>query len=397
MKSRRDHCILSNQQLFKIYAMADRLKVGILGGGLNSAVGAVHFSAIKMDDEFSSECGCFSRDPSMNKNTAEKWHIPQSRTYTTASEMLEKERGYLDAVVILTPTPVHSSIVLQALNLGYPVICEKPLASSAREALEIANLVKKNNLFLAVTYNYTGYPMLRELKHQIEVGKFGKVRQILVEMPQDSFVRLDDSKNPLRPQTWRLQDNGAVPTVSSDLGSHLQNIVHFLTRAKPTGLVAVQSSGGNFPDLVDTVSCIATYANDMTCMIWYTKASLGHRNGLRVQVFGTDGSAEWYQMNPEQLDLCDKSGQRQIIDRANHSVEICNLPRYNRFKAGHPGGFIEAFANLYVDIADAIRSYKRLGYQSDNPYIATAAQGFDCLSMLEAIADSSKTQKWVFM
>lgn len=142
-------------------------------------------------------------------------------------------------------------------------------------------------------------------------------------MPQDSFVRLDKSLKPLRPQHLRLRDKDAVPTVSSDLVSHIQNIVYFLTNEKPTGLVATQSSAGNFSSVVDTVKCIATYTNDLSCMIWYTKAALGHRNGLRVQIYGTEGSAEWFQMNPEQLDLCDKSGQRQIVDRVNHSVEVC--------------------------------------------------------------------------
>ncbi len=368
------------------------VKLGFIGGGVNSAVGSAHFIATQMDGRFKVEAGCFSRDETVSMQTAEQWSIPKERCYTIDKEFLEQEKDRLDAIIILTPTPTHVELVIDALRLGYPVICEKALAGSSAEALLIMKIQEEQQGFLAVTYNYTGYPMLRELKHMIAHGRLGKIEQIHIEMPQEGFARLNREGNPLIPQQWRLRDD-LIPTLSLDLGVHLHHIIDFLTGEKPYEVVSLQSSRGNFRQVIDNSMSIARYTNDLECSFWFSKAALGYRNGLRVRVFGEKASAEWFQMEPEYLIYHDNKGHKNIYDRASLEVELAHQLRYNRFKSGHPAGFLEAFANLYHDIADSLESFHdKVERLSD--YVFTAQHAWEGLIMLEAMNASSIERCW---
>jgi predicted dehydrogenase len=373
--------------------MTKALKLGFIGGGINSAVGTTHVIAAKMDGRFKVEAGCFSRHDDINIQTASKLDILPDRRYRDAIEFLEHEKGRLDAVVILTPTPNHVEHVIHALQQGYPVICEKALASTSVDALLIKQAKIDYHGFIAVTYNYTGYPMLRELKHMISHGRLGRVEQIHIEMPQDGFARLNQDDQPLVPQEWRLHD-GKVPTISLDLGVHLHHIIDFLTGEKPCEVSALQSRQGHFRQIVDNTMCIARYTNGLDCNIWFSKAALGYRNGLRVRVFGDRASAEWYQMEPELMVYHDNMGRKSIIDRASVDVEVANQLRYNRFKSGHPAGFLEAFANHYWDIAESLSDYKVSGMQSETDYSFSTQHALEGLVMLEAMAKSANNQSW---
>jgi predicted dehydrogenase len=366
--------------------------LGFIGGSLDSAVGHTHQIASKMDGRWQLEAGCFSQKKSVNEKTAVEWGLSSERTYATYEALIEKEQGKLDAIVVLTPTPSHTDIVIKALNAGYAVICEKTLSTSSQEALLIEAAVKRNNGFLAVTLNYSGYPMMRELRHIIQTGKLGKVQQIQIEMPQEGFIRLDSDGNQPQPQMWRLND-GAVPTISLDLGIHLHHIIHYLTQAHPVDVVADQATHGWFKDVVDSVSCMLRYTDDIRCQMWFSKTALGHRNGLKVRVYGDQGSAEWLQTHPEDLLLSYINGKREVLDRASIVDEAC-LSRYNRFKAGHPAGFIEAFANIYCDIADCYFEYQKTGEYTSNEVfgVAHAVEG---LQLFEAIAQSVAKRCWV--
>lgn len=368
------------------------LKLGFIGGGLNSAVGNTHQIASKMDNRWTLVSGCFSKDKVINQETAGYYGINIERTYDQWQDFLENEKGNIDAVCILTPTSIHKDMVLTALHLGYAVICEKSMGATYQEAIEISNAVRINNSFLAVTYNYSGYPMLRELRQMIIEGKLGKVQQIHIEMPQEGFQRLDKNGKIPTPQNWRLQD-GIIPTISLDLGVHLHHMIYFLSGEKPLEVVADQSTFGHFNQIVDNVLCIAKYTGNISCQIWYSKSALGHRNGLRVRVYGSHGSAEWFQMHPENLVYSDIQGRYTVLDRSEPSF-LAGEPRYNRFKSGHPAGFIEAFANHYYDIADSLIQFKQCGsYRS--PFIFNDILAKEGLEMLEAISISAANRTWV--
>jgi len=367
------------------------LKLGFIGGGINSAVGNTHRIASQMDHRWILEAGCFSKNSEINLETAHQWGIDTSRLYENWKDLLNKESGKLDAICLLTPTPMHSEMAIEALNLGYAVICEKAMTTNCKNAAAICDTVERNKGFLAVTYNYTGYPMLRELRQMIKSGKLGTLQQIQIEMPQEGFARLDREGKPFVPQSWRLED-GIIPTISLDLGVHLHHMIYFLSGEKPLEVAADQTSFGNFKQVMDTVMCIARYTGNLRSQLWYSKAAFGHRNGLRVRVYGDKASAEWFQMQPEELIFNDIYGNRSVIDRASN-VDLANELRYNRFKSGHPAGFIEAFANHYYDLAESLLKFKETG-TFDSPWIFPANQAMEGLEMFEAIALASKNHCW---
>jgi len=226
----------------------------------------------------------------------------------------------------------------------------------------------------------------------IKQNNLGRIQQVHIEMPQEGFARLDKQGRPIKPQEWRLHD-GDIPMISLDLGVHLHNQVGFLTGENPLEVIAVQNSYGFFKQIVDNAICVAKYTNDMVCNIWYSKAALGYRNGLRVRVYGEKGAAEWYQLDPERLVLHDNKGQSQVFDRGHSNADLSSQLRYGRFKVGHPAGFIEAFANLYNDIADSIQAYtEKSNYRSE--YVFGVDEALSGLYMLEAIAQSAKSKTW---
>ncbi|MDD5159204.1 MAG: Gfo/Idh/MocA family oxidoreductase [Sulfuricurvum sp.] len=367
------------------------LKLAFLGGGIDSAIGYTHYIASQMDHLFVLSAGCFSRRENINKRTAQTWGVEETHLYSDWETLLDNEIQNIDAVVILTPTPDHYKMINKALDLGYSVISEKALATTYEEGLKITEKVNEQKAFFAVTHNYTGYPMLRELQHMIKDNKLGQITNINIEMPQESFARLINGTKPT-PQTWRLTD-GKIPGVSLDLGTHLQHMVYFLTNENPIELVADQSSFGWFPEVIDNVSCMARYANGMRSQIWYGKSAIGHRNGLRVRIYGRKGSAEWFQMQPEELMFQTLNGDRMIIDRASN-VAVSNQLRYNRFKSGHPAGFIEAFGNLYVDIAEKLTQYK-IDKNHTIDWSYDALQATKGLEVFEAVKKSTDENRWI--
>lgn len=365
------------------------LRIAFIGGALNSAVGFTHFNASRLDGYFRVEAGCFSRDPAQNDHTARVYSVAPARTYRNWRDLLGAEAGSIDAVVILTPTPDHTEIVIEAIDAGYPVICEKALTVSSGDCRTIEDAVARKRGYLAVTYNYSGYPMVRELQRMILEGRLGTVQQIQIEMPQEGYLRLGAN-----PQAWRRVDY-AVPTVSLDLGVHVHHLVDFLTGGrKPLRLVGDQSSYGQFGGLIDNVYSLAHYEDDIRVNAWWGKTALGLRNGLRIRVFGDSASAEWFQMDPENLNWADNDGRHCVLDRGSGEAKAAQALRYNRFKAGHPSGFIEAFANLYADIAGELRSLKNGQYERSE-FVFGATQSREGLHFLEKISESARRMEWL--
>ena len=366
------------------------LKLGVVGGAPTSAAGYAHYVAARMDGLWQVEAGAFSRKADTNRTAADTYGVAANRVYDSLEDLLAKECGAIDAVSILTPTPDHHGMVKACLEKGMPVICEKALAMTSAEARELQDLCSKRSAFLAVIYNYSGYPMVRELRAMIRDGVLGEILHFQAEMPQEGFLRTDDKGNKPVPQDWRQKD-GPVPTLHLDLAVHLHELIYYLTGEKPREVVADQASRGWFP-VIDNVSCLARYSNDVQGQLWFSKCALGHRNGLRLRIYGSKASAEWYQLNPEELLVSFADGRRQILDRAS-GAKVASLPRYNRFKSGHPAGFNEALAHLYFDIHAALTAYKATKQQqSDEVFGAELA--IEGLEFLEAVVRSCRTRLW---
>jgi predicted dehydrogenase len=368
------------------------LRIGFIGGSIDSAIGTSHKIASQMDGKWKLVAGCFSRNSEINKETGDVWGIRRERIYASADSLFEGEKGELDAVVILTPTPTHYSLVTQALDSGFHVICEKSLASTSDEISKILACQKRNKRFLAVTFNYSGYPMIRELKSRIQRGEFGQIMRVQAEMPQEGFIRVDGDGKVICPQKWRLSD-GLIPTVSLDLGVHLHHLIHFLTGEKPEEVVATQSNVGLFGNIIDDVSCLVKYTGKMESQIWYGKVALGQRNGLVIKLFGKKASGIWTQSSPEELYINYNDGKKECVERGQAGYVI-NGGRYNRFKSGHPAGFIEAFANLYTDLSTALMRFRQNG-DFDTKYVFGASHALEGLKLFEAVSESSSKKQWV--
>ncbi len=370
-----------------------QLHIGFIGGSIHSAIGATHKIASQMDDYFQVSTGCFSRNKDINLQTGKRWRV--NHIYENYSSMLEDAYHHnipLDAVVILTPTSMHESPIVEALEYQIPVICEKTLTDNIDSAERIAKKVKETKSFLVTTYNYTGYPMVRELKYMIAQKRLGKIIQIQAKMPQESFIRLNNTGKIPVPQNWRLIED-RISKLSLDLGTHLTNMIHFLTDESILEVVALGNNLGHHP-VRDNIMTLAKLSNNIDCQIWYTKSSMGHTNGLSIEVYGTEGSVFWEQLTPEILQYNDNFGQRTVIDRASKGITIANQDRYNRFKSGHPAGFIEAFANHYTDI------YQALLYHKDNipftsKYIFNVDDALQETYVIDAIEKSIQSKQWV--
>ena len=370
-----------------------KIKLAFWGGAINSAVGSAHFASIQLDNIFDLVAGCFSRNTDINIKSGIHYGVDKKRIYSNIHDLIAKEKGKIDAIIVLTPPSHHTSQIIDLLKNRIPVISEKALAPSTSDIMKIKNVMKRTNGFLSVIYNYLGYPMVRELKNIIETGKLGKVNHIQVEFPHEGFIRVNPKGEPIIPQNWRLSDNH-VPTISLDLGVHLHMLIKYLIAEVPLNVFGLSESIGNFSSIIDNVNCLIEYSNNITCNMWYSKIAIGQRNGMKIRVYGKKGSAEWLQENPEILRLADTNGRRWTVDRGNDEVQISNKKRYTRFKVGHPAGFIEAFANYYFDIANSLKAYnggKKVNYL-DNCFGVN--ESFEGLQLFEAVQRSSINKRW---
>ncbi len=375
--------------------MKSPLPLAFIGGSLQSAVGRTHHIATRMDNRWRIVCGSFSRSQQVCSKTADALSLPASAAFTDYREMLDSFAGRLAAVCVLVPTPQHADIICDVLQAGIPVISEKSLACSPAEVERIIAVRDATQGQLAVTFNYSGYPAIRELKQMIAEGRLGNLVHVAAEMPQEGFIRWAGKPLQLpQPQAWRLTD-GSVPTVSLDLGVHLHHLIGFVTGQHPLSVTACQYSKGHFTEVVDSVHAMARYTDSLSVDLWYGKCFLGCANGLRIRVFGTEGSAEWLQLQPEVLQLSDRCGRIQMLTRNSMDAEVCGQDRYARFKPGHPDGFLEAFANYYTDIAEWLRPRSELDGRIAQDSIASAEMALEGLQMMEAIAESARSGQWV--
>jgi len=341
-----------------------KLRLAFIGGGINSAVGHAHFSALQMDGKFELVSGFFSRDKEINRASAEFYKC-------ALNEDLQVDYD-LDAVVVLTPTPTHFEIVKECINNhALPVICEKAFTSTFEDGDELIRLKNDIDGFIAVTYNYTGYPMIRELQHMVRVGGLGRILSIQIEMPQEGYLREN-----AKVQEWRLTD-GVIPSVHLDLGTHLHNLIYFITGDHPINLASTMHRYSDF-GVVDDVNCLAEYSTGFSVNMYFGKTAIGHRNGLRIRINGSHASAEWVQTNPEELQIATCKGQRGTLDRSSPECFIASQARYQRFKVGHPAGFIEAYANLYSDLADALVQ----GIPLDHLSAEVAVDGLEMMNLM---------------
>ena len=379
-----------------------KLKMGMVGGGNEAFIGAVHRKAALMDGQVEFIAGALSSNPEKAKASASALLLSGDRSYGTWQEMIEAETKLppterIDFVSIVTPNNMHFPIAKAFAEANIHVICDKPMTYSLTEALELVKVVNNSGIVFALTHNYTGYPMVKQARHMVRNDEIGKVLKIVVEYPQGWLLTALE-KEGQKQAAWRTDPKRAgVSNCIGDIGSHCENLAHYITGLEIKELCADLSSTGNRP-LDDDGNILLHFENGARGILYASQISAGEENNLRIRVYGTKGALEWHQEEPNYLWFRTNDGPAQLYRRGNGY--LCEAAqRATRLPFGHPEAFIEAFANIYVNATDTIRA-KILGEEPtelelDFPTCIDGARG---LAFIESAVESAQSdQKWYSM
>ncbi|MDA9901021.1 Gfo/Idh/MocA family oxidoreductase [Gammaproteobacteria bacterium] len=364
----------------------------MIGGGPNAFIGEVHRLAARMDNRFELVAGCFSADYLKSIKFGIGLGLDSERIYRTPSEMAsaeaEKENG-IEVAIIVTPNNLHFDQAKTMIQAGFHVICDKPITSDLKQAEELERLVDSGGTRFMVTYNYSGYPMVREAREIISSGRLGKLRVVQVEYPQD-WLATDIEASGQKQAAWRTDpsqagEGGAI----GDIGTHAYHLAEFVTGEKPHSLLADLDSFVLGRVLDDNAHILLRYESGLKGMLWVSQIACGHENGLQLRVYGDQGSLEWHQEAPNFLEFKPLGGPTNTLSRggpglgtfANESIRI---------PAGHPEGFIEGFANLYRDFADHLRQSSSKSSQVEKDALPKVADGVNGVRFVKAAVASSK-------
>ncbi len=376
-----------------------RLTYGMVGGGQGAFIGDVHRKAIAMDGKAEMVAGCLSRDFQNTLSTGDSWGIDKNRLYPTYEEMMEaegKRDDKIDFVVIVTPNNTHYPIAKLALENGIHVVCDKPLTIHSEEAEDLKRLAQDKGLFFGVTYTYTGYPVVKHMREMIAKGDLGEIRFVNAEYPQE-WLSTPIEKEGQKQAAWRTNPEltGASNCVG-DIGSHIENMVSYLTGLKIKSLCARLDSFVEGRILDDNASILIDYDTDAKGLYWSSQIAVGHDNGLRVRIYGTKGSLEWRQEHPNYARICYLDKPAEIISRGRDQM-YPHAQGYSRVPAGHPEGYFEAFANIYSTFCDALS--KKLSGESltagkmDFPGVEDGIRGVRFIE--KCVESSQKGAVWV--
>ncbi|MCL1836874.1 MAG: Gfo/Idh/MocA family oxidoreductase [Treponema sp.] len=337
-----------------------KLSYGMIGGGQGAFIGDVHRKSIALDGMAELAAGCFSRSVKNTQATGAALGLSPDRCYKTFGEMAEKEgkrADKIDFVVIVTPNNSHFAVAKAFLSHGIHVVCDKPLTWEVAEAEELAALAKKNKLLFAVTYTYTGYPAVKQVREMIRGGEIGRLRFVNAEYPQE-WLAAPAEKSGNKQAKWRTD-----PAVSGksncvgDIGSHVENMISYMTGLKIKSLCARLDKFVKGRVLDDNASIMVEYSGGAKGLYWSSQIAVGYDNGLRVRIFGEKGSIQWAQENPNYIEVF-KMGQPKEVWSRGRDPFCPHAQGYSRIPSGHPEGYFEAMANIYKTFARALAKIK---------------------------------------
>ncbi len=380
-----------------IAMLGRRLRLAVIGGGPGSFIGETHRMAARLDDRYEIVTGVFSSDPGKSKRAAASLGLPAERTQGTVEAMLDAEaarRDGADVVAIMTPNDSHFAYAMAALERGLDVICDKPMTNTLEHAVALEARVRETGLVFCLTHNYTGYPMVRQARAMVQAGELGAVRLIQVEYVQGG--KADETKpDPVGP--WRFDPQRAGPSlVMGDIGSHAHNLVRYVTGLEVAAVSAEIGSIVPGRRVHDYGGALLRMAGGARGVFWVTQAAAGVENSLRLRVSGTRGTLEWEQEVPQRLTFKPLGRPAELLT-PNGPGALPLARRSTRLKAGHPEGFLSAFANLYSDAAEVIAA-RRSGKAAD-PLASVLPNAFDGLMgvrfITSALESSAAGGKWV--
>lgn len=380
--------------------MKKRLRMGMVGGSLDAFIGSVHRKAAALDGEIELVCGAFSSNPSKSKETGKALGLHPKRVYDSFEQMILSEKQLpenerMHFVSIVTPNHVHFGPAKMALEQGFHVIIDKPITFSLAEARQLKKVVDKSGLVLALTHTYTGYPMVKEARNLVKTGKLGAVRKIYVEYPQ-GWLSGPLEKSGQKQASWRTDPSrsGAGGAIG-DIGTHAANLAEYVADSSIIELCAELNIVVKGRLLDDDAAMLLHFENGATGTLMATQVAAGEENALRLRVYGEKGGLEWRQEEPNTLVLKWLDKPKEIY-RTGLPYLSDIAKRNTRFPAGHPEGYVEAFANIYVAFAKAVRDFKPGKKIDAAKYdFPDAEDGVKGMAFVEAVVKSSKTkQKW---
>jgi len=337
-----------------------KIRMGMIGGGRGAFIGAVHRIAASIDQQIEVVCGAFSSDPQRSIDSGKDLYLPEERCYGNYAEMVEKEATLpedqrMDFVAIVTPNHVHFPAAKAALEAGFHVMCDKPVTLNLAEAEELKEIIEKSGRLFGLTHTYTGYPMVKQARHMVANGDLGEIRKVVVEYPQGWLAEAIENEDQ-KQAAWRTDPakSGAAGCMG-DIGTHAENLAEVISGLHVEELAADLTAFVPGRRLDDDGNVLLRFEGGAKGVLHASQVCVGEENNLNIRVWGTEGGLEWHQKEPNTLLFKTNSGPAQVY-RTGHDY-LCELAKAGtRTPPAHPEGYLEAFANLYLNFANHIRA-----------------------------------------
>jgi len=370
-----------------------KIRLGMVGGGEGAFIGSIHRLAAQMDGQIELVCGAFSSKPDKAKSFGKTLFLDDERCYACYEELFTQEAALdetqrMDFVAIVTPNHLHYPVAKMALEYGFHVISDKPATLTLTEAIALKAIIDKTGLLYGLTHTYTGYPMVKESKHRIEQGQLGQIKKIVVEYPQGWLANKNDEGG--KQASWRLDPNQAgISCCMADIGVHAANLAEYVTGLKISSLCAELTTNIDGRVLDDDGTVMLRFDSGAHGVLLASQVCVGEENSLKLRVYGEEASIEWSQLEPNTLWLKFPGQATQFI-RAGVGEMASTSQACLRTPAGHPEGYLEAFANIYLQFAKQIRQANSDKYTV--PGIDEAIRG---MAFIENVVAASQSEfKW---
>ncbi|MBD3845227.1 Gfo/Idh/MocA family oxidoreductase [Bosea sp. SSUT16] len=369
-----------------------RIRLGMVGGGQGAFIGGVHRIAARLDDRYELVAGALSSEPARAKASARELGLAEERAYGSYEEMAKAEAARpdgIEAVSIVTPNHMHAPVARAFLKAGIHIICDKPLTTTLAEARDLAALVRESGRLFVVTHNYTGYPLVRQARALVASGALGTLRLVQVEYAQDWLTEKTEATGQ-KQAAWRTDPKQAgAGGALGDIGTHAYNLASFVTGLKLKELCAELTSFVEGRALDDDVQILLRFEGGAKGALWASQVAPGNENGLKLRVYGSKGGLEWAQENPNQLWFTPFGEPKRLLTRGGAGA-LSEAARVTRIPSGHPEGYLEGFATIYSEAADAIIAAR--GGAKPDPAVTypTVEDGLAGMAFIEAAVASSK-------
>lgn len=377
-----------------------KIRMGMVGGGEGAFIGAVHRMAAALDGKIELVCGAFSSQPERSRASGAALELPDSRVYDNYDTMMQAEAELaedirMQFVAIVTPNHMHFPVAEAALKAGFHVLSDKPATLNLAEALSLRDVLKETGLLYGLTHTYTGYPLVKEARARIASGELGEIRKVVVEYPQGWLAdRQEDTDN--KQAAWRQDPKQAgVSSCMGDIGVHAANLAEYVSGQRISEICADLTSFVPGRELDDDGAVLLRFASGAKGVLHASQISVGEENGIKIHVYGESGGLAWEQTEPNTLWLKWADRPTQML-RTGGSYLGAEAAANTRTPMGHPEGYLEAFANLYVAFAGQIRARDAGEAPSseaeDCPGIDAAIRGMTFIEL--AVAASASDVKW---